>query len=186
MNNELIMPIEISIKDKKKLIKGKVIEAAVFSRFSILTVQTSLNEKYYLTYYKQSLVYGEKLDKIEKGSFIDQAYKTGIVLREDHPFLPAMIPSNTATIPNKNKLFSHLQSQYSLQEVAYIATALDSYFSKEQLTKVIYKIFYHYRRNGNFSNAFQIIQILTDFNPELSSAKEIKNSLDFISNHRFL
>lgn len=181
MNNELIMPIEISIKEKKKLIKGQVIKASVFSRSTILTVQTSLNEYYYLTYYKHSLVYGEKLETVEKGSFIDQAYNSGIVLREDHPFLSAIIPSNTASIPNKNKLFSHLQNQYSLQEVAYIATTLDSYFSKEQLTKVIYKIFYHYRRNGNFSQAFQIIQILTDFNPELHSAKEIKNSLDFIS-----
>lgn len=181
MNNELIMPIEILIKDKKKLIKGRVIEAAVFSRFSVLTVQTSLNENYYLTYYKHALIYGEKLDKIEKSSFIYQAYKTGIVLREDHPFLSSLIPNRTATISNKTKLFSYLQTQYSLQEVAYIATALDSYFPKEQLTKVIYKIFYYYRRNGNFSNAFQIIQILTDFHPELNSAKEIKNSLEFFS-----
>ena len=127
------------------------------------------------------LIYGEKLEKVEEGSFIDQASKMGIVLHEDHPFLSAIIPSETATIPHKNKLFSHLQNQYSLQEVAYIATTLDSYFSKEQLTKVIYKIFFHYRRNGNFFKAFQIIQILTDFAPDLDSAREIKNSLDFYS-----
>ena len=181
MNNELMMPIEITLKEKKKLTKGKVIQAVVFSRSTMFEVQTELNENYYLMYYKNSLVYGEKLEKVEKGSFIDQAYKTGIVLREDHPFLAAILPSETATIPNKNKLFSHLQNQYSLQEVAYIATTLDSYFSKEQLTQVIYKIFYHYRRNGNFFNAFQIIQLITEFAPDLSSAKEIKNSLEFFS-----
>ena len=151
----------------------------------MLKVNTSLNENYYLMYYKNSLVYGEKLEEIEEGSFIDQAYKTGIVLHEDHPFLSALIPNETATIPNKNTLFSHLQNQYSLQEVAYIATTLDSYFTKEQLTKMIYKIFYHYRRNGNFFNAFQIIQILADFAPELSSAREIKNSLEFYSYKNF-
>jgi len=136
-------------------------------------------------YYKKSLVYGEKLEKVEEGSFIDTICKTGIVLPADHPFLPAIIPSDTVTIPNKNKLFAHLQNQYSLQEVAYIATTLDSFFSKEQLTQVLYKIFFHYRRNGNFLKAFQIIQILTDFAPDLSSAREIKNSLDFYSYRDF-
>ena len=181
MKNELIMPIEISIKEKKKLSIGNVIQAAVFSRCTVLEVKTTLNESYYLIYYKNSLIYGEKVEKVEEGSFIDHAFKLGIALDEDHPFLSAIIPGEIATIPNKNKLFTHLQSHYTLQEVAFIATTLDSYFSKEQLTKLIYKIFYHYRRNGNFSKAFQIIQILTEFSPDLSSAKEIKNSLEFFS-----
>lgn len=185
MNHELIIPVEISIKEKKKLLKGKVMQAVVFSRCMLVKVQTLLNENYYLMYYKNSLIYGEKLEKVEEGSFIDQAFKTGIVLPENHPLLSAILPNETATIPHKNKLFSHLQQQYSLQEVAYIATTLDSYFSKEYLTKVIYKIFFHYRRNGNFSKAFQIIQILTDFAPDLDSAREIKNSLDFYSNKNF-
>lgn len=181
MKNELILPIEISIKDKKKQIKGKVHQAIKFSRCTILEVKTPLNESYYLMYYKNSLIYGEKLENVKENSFIDKACKMGIIFHEGHPYLSALIPSETAIIPVKNKLFSHLQKQYSLQEVAYIATTLDSYFSQEPLTKIIYKIFYHYRRNGNFSKAFQVIQILTDFAPELSSAKEIKNSLDFYS-----
>jgi tetratricopeptide (TPR) repeat protein len=185
MNNELIMPIEISIQEKKKISKGQVMRAIVFLRFTTIEVKTSLNESYYLIYYKNSLIYGEKLDKVDKGTFIDKSCKEGFVLDADHPFLPAIIPSKTISIPNKNKLFSTLQNQYSLQEVAYIATALDSYFTKEQLTKVIYNIFYHYRRNGNYSKAFQIIQVLTDFSPDLSSASEIMNSLEFYSNKDF-
>ncbi|MFJ8244801.1 tetratricopeptide repeat protein [Peribacillus asahii] len=185
MNNELIMPIEISIKEKKKLSKRQVKQAVVFSRCTMVEVQTSLNENYYLIYYKNSLVYGEQLEKVEEDSFINKICKMGIVLHPDHPFLSALIPSETATIPNKNKLFSQLQQQYSLPEVAYIATTLDSYFSKEQLTNVIYKIFYHYRRNGNFMQAFQIIRMLADFAPDLNSAREIKNSLDFYSYRDF-
>lgn len=185
MNNELIMPIEISIKEKKKQAKGKVLRAVVYSRFTILEAETESNENYHLIYYKNSVIYGEKLDQVEKGTFIDQASKMGIILHADHPFLSAIIPSDAATIPNKNTLFSHLQNQYSLPEVAYIATTLDSFFSKEQLTKMIFKIFYHYRRNGNFFKAFQIIQMITDFDPDSSSAREIKNSLEFYSNKAF-
>lgn len=185
MNNELIKPIEISIKEKKKLTKGKVTRAAIFSRFTVLKVQTPLNENYHLIYYKNSLVYGEKLEKVVEGSFLDKIDQIGIVLHEDHPFLSAMIPCDTASIPSKNKLFSHLQNQFSLQEVAYITTTLDSFFPKEQLTNVIFKIFYHFRRNGNFMNAFQIIQVLSEFAPDLHSAIEIKNSLEFYSNRDF-
>ena len=185
MNNELIVPIEMSIKDKKKLSKGKVLQAVIFSRCRMIEVQSSLTENYYLIYYKNNLVYGEKLEKVEKDSYIDKIRKMGIVLHSDHPFLSAIIPSETATIPNKNKLFSQLQNHYSLQEVAYIATTLDSFFTKNQLTNVIYKIFYHYRRNGNYMQAFQIIKILTNFDPDLNSAREIKNSLEFYSYMEF-
>ncbi|MFJ7829232.1 tetratricopeptide repeat protein [Peribacillus sp. NPDC097284] len=185
MNNKLIMPVEISIKEKKKLSQGKVMQVVVFSRCTMIEVESSLNENYYLIYYKNNLVYGEKVEKIEKDSFIDKIRKMGIVLHSDHPFLSAIIPSQTATIPNKNKLFSQLQNQYSLQEVAYIATTLDSFFTKKQLSNVIYKIFYHYRRNGNFMQAFQIIKILANFAPDLNSAREIKNSLEFHSYMEF-
>ncbi|MFJ7744461.1 tetratricopeptide repeat protein [Peribacillus sp. NPDC097295] len=185
MNHELIMPVEMSIKEKKKLSKGKVLQAVVFSRCTMIEVESSLNENYYLIYYKNTLVYGEKVDKVIKNSFIDKIRKMGMVFHSDHPFLSAIIPSETATIPNKNKLFSQLQNQYSLQEVAYIATTLDSFFTKKQLTNVIYKIFYHYRRNGNYMQAFQIIKILNNFDPDLNSAREIKNSLEFYSYMEF-
>ena len=87
----------------------------------MLEVKTTLNESYYLIYYKNSLIYGEKVEKVEEESFfIDHAFKLGIVLDEDDPFLSAIIPGEIATIPNKNKLFTHLQSHYTLQEVAFI------------------------------------------------------------------
>ena len=66
MNHELIMPIEISIKEKKKQLKGKVMQAVVFSRCTLVEVQTSLNESYYLMYYKNALIYGEKLEKEDR------------------------------------------------------------------------------------------------------------------------
>ena len=179
MNNQLIKPFELTIKDKKNQKKGQVLRAVVFSHCTMIEVQTNPEERYYLIYYKHSLVYGEKLKKIDKLSFLNKICKTGMVLPAAHPFLSAVIPGNTAVIPNKNTLFSHLQKHFTLQEVAYIATTLDSYFPKEKLIDIIYKIFFHYRRNGNFMNAYQIIRILREFAPELDSAREIKNSSDF-------
>jgi tetratricopeptide (TPR) repeat protein len=179
MSNELVLPIEIVLKEKKKMIKGQVIRAVLFSRFKMIEIRTSLNESYFLIYYKNSFIYGELVENVEKGSFIDKACHEGMVVTSNHPFLQVLIPDEIIMIPNKHKLFSHLPKQYSLQEVAYIATTLDSFFTKDQLIKVIDKVFFYYRRNGNFFKAFQIIQIIKDFASELSLAGDSIHSYEF-------
>ncbi|WP_413299783.1 hypothetical protein AA0X95_16805 [Bacillus sp. 1P10SD] len=185
MYKELIRPAEISIKDKKNIVKGNVIRAAVFARTNVIEVLTAGNESFYLIYYKNSLIFGDKLDKVEEGSFINKAFHEGIVIESPHPILKAIIPNHSVSIPNKNKLFTQLQIRYSLQEIAYIATTLDSFFDKEELVKMIDKIFFHYRRSGNFMKSFQILQILHDFVPTLKSAKERLNLQEFNSYNDF-
>lgn len=179
MNNELYQPMEILIKEKKQQTKGFVTQTVLFSRFKIMEVKPDLNEKYYLLFYKNDFIYGEKLASLEKGSFIEKAYREGITIDSHHPFLSVLSPDKTLTVPNKNILFSQLQRHYSPIEIAHIATALDSFFPKDQLTKVLDKIYYHYRRNGNFLKAFQILRILTEFAPELSSASDSIHSQEF-------
>ena len=179
MNNEFVRPIEILLKEKKEMIRGQVVRVVLFSRSKMIEIRTSLNESYFLIYYKNSFIYGELVKNVEKGSFIDKVCHEGFVVPSNHPFLKVLIPDETLMIPNKHKLFSHLPKRYSLQEVAYIATTLDSFFAKDQLIQVIDKIFFYYRRNGNFFKAFQIIHIIKDFAPELSLAGDSIHSHDF-------
>jgi hypothetical protein len=183
MYQELIIPTEVSIKVKKTIVKGTVIRAAMFSRTIVMDVITEDTTNYFLIYYKNALIYGEQLDKVEEGSFIKKAFQEGIVIESPHPLLKSLVPNPFITISNKNKLFSQLQIQYSLQELAYIATTLDSFFNKDELIKIIDKVYYHYRRSGSFIKAFQIIRILRDFAPTLTSAKERLNSQEFHSYH---
>ncbi|MDR4945156.1 tetratricopeptide repeat protein [Neobacillus cucumis] len=185
MYKEHIRPTEISIKDKKYKVKGNVIRAAVFARTNVIEVLTADNERFYFIYFKNSLIYGDKLDKVEEGSFINKAFHEGIVIESPHPILNALIPNQSVSIQNKNKLFTQLQIHYSLKEIAYIATTLDSFFDKDELVKIIDKVFFHYRRSGKFMKSFQIIQILHDFVPSLKSANERLNSQEFNSYHDF-
>ncbi|MEH7483165.1 hypothetical protein V7157_19285 [Neobacillus drentensis] len=185
MDNKLIMPNEMSIKDKKHIVMGNIIRAAVFTRSKVIEVLTADQERYYLIYYKNSLIYGEKLDRIEEGTFIDKAFHEGIIVESPHPLLSALIPLANVTIPNKNNLFSQLQIHYSLQEMVYILTALDSFFQKEQLIEIIDKVFFHFRRSGKFMKSFQIIQMLCDFAPTLKSAQDRLSSLEFGSYNHF-
>ncbi len=179
------MPTEISIKDKKQNEKGNVTRAAIFARSKVIEILTANDESFYLVYYKNSLIYGAKLDQIEEGTFIYKAFHEGIVIESPHPLLAVLIPHKSVSIPIKNKLFSQLQLHFTLQEMAYIATTLDSFFEKDQLIKIIDKVFYHFRRSGKFMKSFQVIRILNDFSPTLKSAKERLDSHEFSSYHDF-
>ena len=185
MNSELTMPTKISFKSNRVMVNGEVVRTGVFARFMVTEVQTELNEKYYLVFYKNALIYGEQLEKVQKGSFIDKVLNEGIVLDEKHPLLPVLIPSTALAIPAKNKLFNHLQRHYSLLEIPCIAAALDSFFSPEQLTKLIDNIFFHYRRNGSFFKAFQSIHILPDLSPSLEKLNERLHSREYSSYSSF-
>ena len=185
MNKKEMLPTEISIKDKKHMVRGNSIRTAVFARSKVIEVMTADQERYYLIYYKNALIYGEKLDQIEEGTFIDKSFHEGIIIESPHPLLSVLIPHVNITIPNKNYLFSQLQIHYSLQEMVYILTTLDSFFQKEQLIKIIDKVFFHFRRNGKFMKSFQIIQMLADFAPTLKSAQDRLSSLEFSSYNQF-
>jgi tetratricopeptide (TPR) repeat protein len=185
MNSELTMPTKISFKSNRVIVNGEVVLTAVFARFMIAEVQTDLNDKYYLVFYKNALIYGEQLEKVQKGSFIDKVLNEGIILDEKHTLLPVLIPSTALAIPAKNKLFNHLQRQYSPLEITCIAAALDSFFSSEQLTKLIDNIFFHYRRNGSFFKAFQSIHNLSDLSSSLENLNERLHSREYSSYSSF-
>jgi hypothetical protein len=185
MNSELTMPTKISFKSNRVMVNGEVVRTAVFARFMVTEVQAELNEKYYLIFYKNALIFGEQLEKVQKGSFIDKMLNDGIVLDQKHPLLPVLIPSTALAIPAKNKLFNYLQRNYSLLEIPCIAAALDSFFSPEQLAKPIENIFFHYRRNGSFSKAYQSVHLLSDLSPSLEKISDLLHSREYSSYSSF-
>lgn len=185
MDKKPMMPTDISIKDKKHNVKGTVLRAAIFARSKVFEVITDDQERYYLNYYRNSLIFGGKLDRVEEGTFIDKVFQEGIMIESPHPILCALIPQVTINIPNKSTLFSQLQLHYSPQEMVYILTTLDSFFEKELLIKTIDNVYFDFRRNGKFLKSFQVIQMLTEFSPGLKSAKERVASHEFSSYHHF-
>ena len=185
MNSELTMPTKISFKSNRAMVNGEVVRAAIFARFMVAEVQTEFTEKYYLIFYKNALIYGEQLEKVQKGSFLDKVLNEGIVLDQKHPLLPVLIPATALAIPAKNKLFNHLQRNYPLLEIPCIAASLDSFFSPEQLSKLIENIFFHYRRNGSFSKAYQSVRLLSDLSPSLEKISDLLHSREYSSYSSF-
>lgn len=184
-NNERIMPTEITIKDKKKTHNGTVVRIAILSTSKVIQVRTAEEADYYLIYFKKSCVFGEQLEIVPEGTFIDQILRDGIVIEASHPILPALIPNRMVSIPARNKLFPQLQAHYSHQEVAYILTMLDSFFDKTTLAKLIDQLYFNHKRNGQYMKAYQILQILATFIPHSNSVKERLSSREFNAAHDF-
>jgi len=185
MTNERLMPTEILIKDKKKSVHGTVVRAAIQSTSKVFQVRTAEVEDYYLVYFRKSCIFGDKLETIPEDSFISKVFHDGLVIESSHPILPALIPNKMVSIPTRNKLFPFLQAHFSPQEIAYIATTLDSFFDKPTLAKYIDQIYFNYKRNGQYMKAYQILQILTTFTPQSNPVKERMSSREFNTAHDF-
>ncbi|MFO1443703.1 hypothetical protein KDN24_10875 [Bacillus sp. Bva_UNVM-123] len=181
MKKERIMPTEMMIKDQKRSLIGNVVKVAIFAGSKIIHVKIADKEDFYLIFFRDSFVYGDYLEVVEEGSFISKGFQEGFVIDASNPFLSALIPKKSVSILNRGKLFSHLKLHFSPQEIAYIATTLDSFFQKDILIKIIEQIYFEYRRSGKFMRAYQILIILTEFMPELQSAKERLASIEYTS-----
>ncbi|GLB59576.1 hypothetical protein [Cytobacillus sp. NCCP-133] len=181
MKSEQMLPAHITFKSKKAVITGEVVRTALFARFKVSEVETEPNERFYFVFYNNNLIYGERLEHIQKGTFLEKMMEEGIVLEKNHPFIPVLNPDAPLTIPAKNKLFTILQRKYSLLEIPCITAALDSFFTKEELSRIIEKIFFHFRRNGSFLKAFQSTHILSGLSPSLVSVDDILNTREFSS-----
>lgn len=178
-------PVDVVIKEKKRQYTGEVKRVTLFANAKVVEAQTTSSERFYIVFYRESIIYGEQLQTIEKDTFIDQACKQGITFENGHPLISSLVPSHSINLPNKGKIFTHLQNQYSLKEVAYIATMLDSFLPKEQILNVINKIYFHFRRNGNYLMAFQINHLLPTFSPLLKVSLERLHSQEYSSYNDF-
>lgn len=175
--------MDISIKDKKKIIEGRLIRVAIVARSKVAEIAVSGQPSYYAIFYKNALIYWGPLTQIAEGSFIKQTFNNGLTFESPHPALRLTIGPQPLSSPNKKKLFNELQNHYSFQEIVYIATTLDSFFEKEQLLDIIHKILSHLKRNGQHFKAFQVGQLLESFEPEEDAAQNQLTSFEFLSYH---
>jgi hypothetical protein len=175
---ELVKPINLTISEKKKALNGQVNRVAVFARTKVVETFTN-NGNLYLIYYKDKLIYGEQLDELKQGSFIDLAMKEGLVFESQHAVTAFLIPKLSIKIPNKNTLFTRLQDHYSPQEVAYIATTLDSFFTEDVITKSVNEVFTHLKRNGQHFKAFQVMHLLNEQIANFDADKDLLKSIEF-------
>ncbi|WP_456272976.1 tetratricopeptide repeat protein [Bacillus sp. AK031] len=138
-------------------------------------------EQHYLFFYKEQFLTCKKALKLKRNSFIEQAFKEGIVFLCPHPLADKLIEKNSPLkVAGFNELHKKLQNTMSLQETAFIFRALDSFLSHDKLFRLIRNHYYQYRRSGQFLHAYKLLQILAETSPGNSWVKQTSADLNFL------
>ncbi|MBM7585166.1 tetratricopeptide (TPR) repeat protein [Bacillus pakistanensis] len=152
---------------------------ALYKQLSFIEA-TDEHDYYYLIFYKEQFLTAKKTNKLRRQSFIEEAFKKGIVFLCPHPIVTELIQKDESLkMITFNQLYTICKESYSPQEVSLIFRALDSFISKEKLVRLIRKEFYQYRRDGKFLHAYQILWILKEFAPEHSWVKQSNQDHSF-------
>jgi len=172
--------IRWSFQPSQEVFQGRVLRIAIYLQSKVLEIMDSNDSVFYLIYFKNILLGGGKIENVKKDTFLYEAFQQGITIGHSHPLFPVLLPKNRKlTIPKANHLFTQLQNDLSLQEIAFAATSMDPFISKQQLNHVIREIFNHFRRNGQFLKAYQIAKIWLQFSPETKTIKQLIGTSEF-------
>ena len=162
--------------DRQKEIRLQAENVVFFLQGEIIEAISENQEIYYLFFYKSRFLTAKKAIRIRRHSYIEHAYKKGIVFKSPHPLINSLLSSNhPCHIISLNPLLTKLDKLYTPQEKAFILTFFESVIPKKQLLDEMISIYYEYRRNGQMFLGYRIIRILMDFAPNNSSVKKLAN-----------
>ena len=172
--------VQFSIIDHKQQIPLKANQMAVYLQSKIVEAIDENNEIYYLLFYKANFLTCFKANSLRRRTFIENAFKKGIVFEAPHPLIDSLISQNhSMKVRTFNQLLKKTQNNYTPQETALIATYFDAFIQKEQIIKLIQTIFYNYRRNGKMLSAYKILRIAKEFAPKNNWVQPLANHIDF-------
>lgn len=164
----------------QKSIRLQAERAVIYMQGEIIEAYSDNNELYYLFFYKNHFLTAAKAIKLRRQSYIEHAFKEGMVFDFPHPFIHALLSSNhPCQMISFKQLLKKLEMSYSPYEKALILTFFESFIPKKQLFNEIKTDFYKYRRNGQLLLGYQLIRILMDFAPKHSLVKSLASDMNF-------
>jgi tetratricopeptide (TPR) repeat protein len=153
---------------------------AFYRDIAFVEAANSQHELHYLFFYKEQFLTYKKALKLKRSSFIEQAFKEGIVFLCPHPLADELIKQNIKSkVISFNELHKKLQAAMPPQETSYIFSALDAFIPHEKIFKLIRNHYYQYRRNGQFLHAYKILKILAETAPENAWVRQTSADLNF-------
>ncbi|MFP7445709.1 hypothetical protein [Bacillus sp. MMSF_3328] len=166
--------------DHKKQISLKAERAAFYLQGQIIEAFSEKNEVYYLIFYKYHFLSAVKTTKLRRHSYIEHAFKKGIVFESPHPLIKILLSSNhPCQCISFKQLLKKLERQYTPQEKSFILTFFESLIPKRDLFNEIKSVYYEYRRNGDYFSGYQMIRLIMEFAPKTSLAVSHSNDMIF-------
>ncbi|MEN8702354.1 hypothetical protein [Bacillus infantis] len=164
----------------KKQISLKAERVAFYLQGQVIEAFSEKNEAYYLIFYKYHFLTALKTAKLRRRSYIEHAFKKGMVFESPHPLIGTLLSANhPCQCISFNQLLKKLERQYTPLEKASILTFFESLIPKRDLFNEIKSVYFEYRRNGDYFSGYQIIRLLMDFAPKTSLAVSHSNDMIF-------
>jgi hypothetical protein len=169
------------LMDREKSIQLQAERVAFYLQGEIIEAfNEAKNEVYYLFFYKSYYLTACKAKRLRRNSYIEHAFKSGLVFDAPHPIINKLLSSNTPyKITTFKPFVNKLEKLYSKHERALILTFFESFFPKKDLFHEISSLFYEFRRNGQMFLSYRIVRILNEFAPKHSLVKELSSNLMF-------
>ncbi|TLS35951.1 tetratricopeptide repeat protein [Pseudalkalibacillus caeni] len=170
----------ITVMNGKQQLQLTPERLAMYHRCNLIEAHDENHETYYLFFYKQVFLTGKKASDVKRHSFVEKAFKNGILFDSDHPLLNNLLNSTSSIkFQRFNQLLNKIQQTYTPQETVLIFTFFDTFIDKQKIIKLAQNLFYEYRRNGKLYMGYQILRILNHFAPEHGWIKQQVNHMDY-------
>ncbi|MCT8136746.1 hypothetical protein H1D32_02640 [Anaerobacillus sp. CMMVII] len=168
------------LHDHQTPIRLQAERVALYRQGEIIEAYNEKNEVYYLFFYKCKFLTAAKPNRLRRKSYIEHAFKKGMVFQAPHPFISQILSTNDSFhILSLQQLVKKLTATYTPQEKVFILTFFESFFPKKHLFTEMTSTFYEYRRNGQMFLGYQIVRILMDFAPKNSLVKQLASDVNF-------
>jgi tetratricopeptide (TPR) repeat protein len=139
-----------------------------------------MDECYYLFFYKNKFLTGKKTTKMKRKSTLNQILTKGIYISSPNPIIQSLLTLNTIQkFPTLNKTWKGIKKDYQAVEAAHILTVFDSYLKKDTVLSPVKEMCLEFRRDGNFLQAFRLLQLILKKFPTNQWAKSLITHIDY-------
>ncbi|SET19965.1 hypothetical protein SAMN05421676_103198 [Salinibacillus kushneri] len=173
------MPTLISINHQKQNHNLEVSQMAIYFQSKIVEAFDD-EYTYYLFFYKDQYLTYVKSPQLKKGSFVNQAFSSGIVFSAQHPLTEAFLTSEKSFRKHSfSQVLKKNEQKYTPHEAGLIATFFDAFIDEEELVSYLKELFYRFRRNGQTFLSYRFIQLLLDVYPDHTWVQDFAKKMEF-------
>ncbi|MBD8071267.1 hypothetical protein [Bacillus sp. PS06] len=171
----------ITITDENRKVELEINGLYLFQGYQVLESYNQKNDEcYYLFFYKNNFLTGKRTTKIKRTSTLQQILTKGIYLASPHPIIQSLLTLNSFhLLTNLNTLWKQIKTKYNEVESAFILTAFDTYFKKDDLTSLFKKMCLQARRDGKFLQAYRILNLIIERYPTNNWAHSLISHIDY-------
>lgn len=176
-----MLPSTFSLKDKKHTISLEAIRMTCYANVSIVEACYQQN-LYYLYFLDNEFLTALKTNKIKKGTFLERAWKEGIVLTAPNPLINKRLSDHSLHTTSFQGLLNHiLTSNQDAAKKILILFIFDNYIDHDKINQRVKSIYYQFRRNGQLKDAYRVLKLLQLFTTSSHWSHEYSTDLDYSS-----